>query len=179
MTELDQASDLHRFPCKTCGSDLRYAPGTQILECDHCGNDQRIEGTSNWRGRAIRELDFRKAVREGLSDYEMAEIQTFACKNCGAHTEFDADTHAAECPFCATPIVGGTGAERQIKPRGLLPDFAGDDNQSCPQIILPKGDDDFSSKYSKPGLDGARRIDATQDIIEYFIERFDLPGSHP
>jgi DNA-directed RNA polymerase subunit RPC12/RpoP len=111
----------HRFPCKTCGSDLRYAPGTELLQCDHCGNSQQIEGSGGWRGQAIRELDFRKAVQDGLSEFEMADIQTFECTNCGAHVEFDENAHSAECPFCATPVVTQTGSERQIKPRGLLP----------------------------------------------------------
>ncbi len=35
--------------------------------------------------------------------------------------EFDSKTHATECPFCATPVVTGTGTERQIKPRALVP----------------------------------------------------------
>src|SRR5690606_16063745 len=35
--------------------------------------------------------------------------------------EFDPAVHAAECPFCATPVVADTGAERHIKPRGLAP----------------------------------------------------------
>src|SRR5690606_29949485 len=29
--------------------------------------------------------------------------------------------HAAECPFCATPVVTDTGTHRHIKPRGVLP----------------------------------------------------------
>lgn len=110
-----------RFPCETCGSDLRYAPGTDLLECDHCGSQQKIQGTSGWRGTAIRELDFRQAIRDGLSDFDMAEVQVVECTNCGARNEFDPDTHSAECPFCATPIVTDTGSERLIKPRGLLP----------------------------------------------------------
>ena len=120
MSDTD-TTDTHKFPCKTCGSDLRYAPGTELLECDHCGNSQPIIGRVSWRGQAIRELDFRKAIKDGLSDFEMTEIQTFACTNCGAHVEFDDNDHSAECPFCATPVVAETGAERQIKPRGLLP----------------------------------------------------------
>ncbi|PIB24196.1 primosomal protein N' (replication factor Y) - superfamily II helicase [Amylibacter kogurei] len=111
----------HRFPCESCGSDLRFEPGTDLLSCDHCGNQQQIEHSAGFRGQAVRELDFRRAIKEGLSEFDMAEIQTVTCTNCGAHNEFDADTHAAECPFCATPIVTGTGVERQIKPRGLLP----------------------------------------------------------
>jgi hypothetical protein len=35
--------------------------------------------------------------------------------------EFDPDVHAAECPFCATPVVTGTGTHRHIKPAGVLP----------------------------------------------------------
>ncbi len=117
----------HRFPCDQCGSDLRYSPGTELLICDHCGAQQPIEGHSIWRNDAIRELDFRKALADGLSDTEMSDVRMYACENCGAHVEFDPNTHAAECPFCATPIVTGTGTERQIKPRGLLP-FALDED---------------------------------------------------
>jgi DNA-directed RNA polymerase subunit RPC12/RpoP len=119
MTEASTSE--HRFPCQQCGSDLRYEPGTDQLSCDHCGSVWPIEGASVWQEGAIRELDFRRAIEGGLSDLEMSEIQTISCENCGAHVEFEPGTHAAECPFCATPIVTGTGAERQIKPRGLLP----------------------------------------------------------
>jgi len=115
------ANHEHRFPCQTCGSDLRYAPGTDVLECNHCGNSQPIEGSNGWRGQAIRELDFRKAINDGLSEFEMSEIRTFSCVNCGAHVELNSHEHSAECPFCATPVVTQTGAEHQIKPRGLLP----------------------------------------------------------
>lgn len=117
----DVATTEHRFPCETCGSDLRYAPGTDLLHCDHCGSEEQIEGSAGWRGSAIRELDFRAAIRDGLSEFDMSELRTVECTNCGAHNEFDPEVHSAECPFCATPIVTDTGAERQIKPRGLLP----------------------------------------------------------
>ncbi len=111
----------HRFPCTTCGSDLRFEPGAEQLACDHCGNTQKIEAKSGYRGSAIREADFRRAIKDGLSEFEMAELRTFECVNCGAHVEFDPDAHATECPFCATPVVGETGSERQIKPQAVLP----------------------------------------------------------
>ncbi len=110
----------HRFPCDTCGSDLRFDPGAHQLTCDHCGNVQPITATAPWTG-AIQELDFRRAVDEQLSEEEIEETRVTTCPNCGAQTEFDADIHAAECPFCATPVVTDTGTHRHIKPRGLLP----------------------------------------------------------
>ncbi len=115
MTEAE-----HRFPCDTCGSDLRFDPGDHRLVCDHCGNIEPIEGTRHTAG-GIKELDFRDAVENRLAAEEMEETRVITCPNCGASTEFDADTHAAECPFCATPVVTDTGTHRHIKPRGLLP----------------------------------------------------------
>ena len=110
----------HRFPCDTCGSDLRFNPGTAQLVCDHCGNTQAMDADRNARS-GIKELDFRKAVNNDLAEAEIEETRVITCPNCAAQTEFDADTHAAECPFCATPVVTDTGLHRHIKPRGLLP----------------------------------------------------------
>ena len=58
----------HRFPCETCGSDLRYAPGTDHLICDHCGATLEILSQSTWRGQSLRELDFRTAVAEEIHE---------------------------------------------------------------------------------------------------------------
>ena len=124
----------HRFPCDTCGSDLRFDPRTHQLTCDHCGNVQPIGGTQAMSG-GIKELNFRAAVANQLSDEEIEETRVVTCPNCGASTEFDSDVHAAECPFCATPVVTDTGVHRHIKPRGLLP-FALDEGAS--RVALTK-----------------------------------------
>ena len=120
MEASTSATAEHRFPCDTCGSDLRFDPGDHQLVCDHCGNVEPIEADGPWTG-SIKELDFRKAIDNRLSAEEIEETRVITCPNCGASTEFDADTHAAECPFCATPVVTDTGTHRHIKPRGLLP----------------------------------------------------------
>ena len=123
----------HRFPCDACGSDLRFDPGHNQLICDHCGNKQPLEPRSGpWGG--IKELDFRSAVANALDAVETEETRFVTCPNCGAQTEFDSDIHAAECPFCATPVVTDTGTHRQIKPRGLLP-FELDEGQSRKALI--------------------------------------------
>ncbi len=109
----------HRFPCSTCGSDLRYAPGTDRLTCDHCGNEEQIEGAGFWGG--LHELDFRAAIDARLPESEIEETRAISCPNCGAQVEFAEEVHSNECPFCATPVVTGTGTHRQIKPRGVLP----------------------------------------------------------
>lgn len=111
----------HRFPCDSCGSDLRYAPAQEQLVCDHCGNIQSIEHGPWSRSQAISEQDLRSALRAGLGSAEYEDTRTSTCPNCGARTEFDAAVHAKECPFCATPVVTDTGTSRQIKPAAVLP----------------------------------------------------------
>lgn len=107
------------FPCGTCGADMRYAPGTDHLVCDHCGATEPIGGGGG--GGRLKELDFRRALRDALPAAEIEETRVLTCPNCGAQVEFDAASHAAECPFCATPVVTDTGTHRHIKPRGVLP----------------------------------------------------------
>ena len=116
----------HRFPCDQCGADFRFAPGEGKLICDHCGNDAVIEGDGTQHLQAIAELDFSAALDARLPDAEIVETRVVQCPNCAAKFEFDAEVHAAECPFCATPVVTDTGPLRQIKPKALLP-FAMDE----------------------------------------------------
>jgi len=110
----------HRFPCEQCGADYRFAPSQGLLVCDHCGHEAGINNVTN-QVHAIAELDFIKALKEQLPAAEVIEARSVQCPNCAASFEFDADIHAAQCPFCATPVVTDTGIIRQIKPKGLLP----------------------------------------------------------
>lgn len=111
----------HRFPCETCGSDLRFDPGDDQLTCDHCGHTEPLEHGVWTRANAMAELDFAKAMRAGLGHEDMVEAAVSDCPNCGAKVEFDPAVHAADCPYCATPVVSDVGAMRQIKPRAVLP----------------------------------------------------------
>ncbi|WP_434288277.1 primosomal protein N' (replication factor Y) - superfamily II helicase [Celeribacter sp. SCSIO 80788] len=119
------ATEEHRFPCHTCGADLRFDPDSRMLVCDHCGAREEIESGHAPRPR---ELDFHMAVSGGLSSHgdlleadQTEEIRTSTCPNCGAVLQFDDTVHATECPYCATPVVTDTGRRRQIKPQGVLP----------------------------------------------------------
>ena len=113
-------ADEHRFPCDNCGADFQFDPGQDRLICDHCGNTDDIS-SGPWQGGTLHELDLRAAVAGDMLEAEIEETRVVSCPNCGAQTEFDQNVHAAECPFCATPVVADTGLHRHIKPKGLLP----------------------------------------------------------
>ena len=109
-----------RFPCATCGSDLRFDPAAGLLMCDHCGNQQVIEDGGQHL-HPMAELDLERGLAADLPAAQMEETRVTSCPNCAAEVEFRDGKHATECPFCATPGVVDTGTHRQIKPRGVLP----------------------------------------------------------
>lgn len=111
----------HHFPCASCGADLRYAPGATHLRCDHCGAEQEIPAAPPAKTLAMGELDLHRALRDALPPGAMEDLRATPCPSCGALVEFKGAGHAMECPFCATPVVIGTGANRQIKPQALVP----------------------------------------------------------
>ncbi len=115
-----------RFPCDSCGSDLRFDPAAGLLVCDYCGNTQPLEGIGP-QAPPIAEIDYTTALRSP-EDLQMEEVRIATCPNCGAEIEFDRAIHAIECPFCATPVVIDTGTRRHIKPQGVVP-FALDQRQ--------------------------------------------------
>lgn len=110
----------HRFPCDACGSDFRFDPARGLLVCDYCGNTAPVEDRAA-PPPAIRELDIRAALGDRLNAAAMEDTQVVSCSNCGARFDLAPGDHADTCPFCATPVVTGTGPHRQIKPQGVLP----------------------------------------------------------
>jgi DNA-directed RNA polymerase subunit RPC12/RpoP len=145
----------HRFPCEQCGADYRFNPGDGSLTCDHCGHSEAI-GSGPWGGASLKELDFDAAITDRLPDSEIEETRVLSCPNCAAQVEFDPATHAAECPFCATPVVTDTGVNRHIKPRGVLP-FALDERAAHKAMgdwlgrlwFAPNGLKDYARKGRK------------------------------
>jgi predicted RNA-binding Zn-ribbon protein involved in translation (DUF1610 family) len=110
----------HRFPCDACGANMRFDPQKAALVCAHCGNSQPMAQQARSTG-GIKELDFQRAIAQRLPAADIEETRVVSCDSCGAQFEFDPDTHASQCPFCASPVVSDTGTHRHIKPAGILP----------------------------------------------------------
>lgn len=148
-------TDEHRFPCEQCGADYRYDPARGLLVCDHCGHQEQI-ASSPWGKAQLKELDFDAARADRLPEAETEETRVVTCPNCAAQFEFDPAVHAAECPFCATPVVTDTGISRHIKPRGVLP-FALDERSAHKAMtdwlgrlwFAPNGLKDYARKGRK------------------------------
>lgn len=114
--------EAHRWPCEKCGSDLRFAPDKGQLECTHCGHLQDLsKPDARAKGKAFQELSLKQGLENDLPDSAIEQVRATSCPSCGAVVEFSGANHAANCPYCATPVVVDTGARRSIKPQALLP----------------------------------------------------------
>jgi DNA-directed RNA polymerase subunit RPC12/RpoP len=119
MTAGEEA-DSH-YKCEACGAELRFAPGQTSLVCEHCGHVQAIPGAGNRAPETIAELDYRSAIANALPAAALETVKNVTCPSCGASFTLPPDVHAAECPFCATPVVSDTGDSRRFKPQGVVP----------------------------------------------------------
>ena len=111
----------HRFPCDTCGSDMRFDPASRGMRCDHCNNAEALPPPSaRARSAALAEMDLRATLAGAPADI-VETTHVTQCPNCGARFELDPAVRASECPFCATPVVARGGTDRHIRPAALLP----------------------------------------------------------
>jgi DNA-directed RNA polymerase subunit RPC12/RpoP len=118
METTSRAPSQHQFPCRSCGANLEFAPGTSVLTCPYCGATNPI---ATARGR-VEELDYHAHLARLAAEDATIEAMTVRCGACGAQTTLPPNETAGRCPFCASPVVAGQAqSQRLIKPRSLLP----------------------------------------------------------
>lgn len=108
-----------QFPCRQCGADLTFAPGTQALTCPYCDYSETIEAST----QAIVEYDLQEGIgalsKAGASELQKGG-QTIQCGSCGAVAVVD--TLAQRCAFCDSPSVSILEEEESmIMPESVLP----------------------------------------------------------
>ncbi|WPD23773.1 MAG: hypothetical protein SD837_04255 [Candidatus Electrothrix scaldis] len=113
-----------QFPCKQCGADLKFEPGTRFLKCPYCGAKHKVVRSRSTREHKssshLAELNY-KAYLNQAAQQNLEEIRTVKCDACGAETTLDPNITATECPFCGTSMVVTLTSKKKIKPAALLP----------------------------------------------------------
>ncbi|MFP5246116.1 MAG: hypothetical protein ACLGH0_05435, partial [Thermoanaerobaculia bacterium] len=109
---------VRKFPCESCGADLRWDPGATALQCEYCGFEKDVTPSAE----RIREKSVDAALRAPRDLGWGAERKVIACKRCGAHTTLDPHVAASACAFCGTTAVVESPANANVvRPEGLLP----------------------------------------------------------
>ena len=121
--ELATPQKERKFPCKSCGADLVFAPGQDELKCPFCGHEEKIPRTE----AEIKEYSFNDYLAKPRQrGYGQTGGRDVRCGGCGAVTHFDASVRAATCAFCGAPLITGDDQAaveegEVIAPEGLVP----------------------------------------------------------
>jgi predicted RNA-binding Zn-ribbon protein involved in translation (DUF1610 family) len=107
--------------CTSCGAILKFAPGTNTLQCEYCGHENEI--TVSKEAEPIQELDFHSHLSiESGSKQDTQQLSTVKCTGCGAESTLKPNVTADECAFCGTALVlKNAHITTLIKPKSVLP----------------------------------------------------------
>lgn len=107
LAQFQVSEQTRTYPCKQCGSQLRFDPAAQCLLCPSCGAKFEIVID---KSRHMVEHDLASTMRDLRQVMAAANAQPqltgkeIVCQNCGGHTVFSGSITATKCPYCATPI---------------------------------------------------------------------------
>lgn len=116
--------ETQRYPCTACGGALAYAPGTDTLECPHCGAVQTLAAPVG----TVDEQDLRaqlaaQATSKAQGVQETVLDKEVTCQDCGATVAFQDGTIGTDCAYCGSPVqrTDVHAAEARVPIDGILP----------------------------------------------------------
>lgn len=113
-------SEVHNYPCPSCGADLLFEPRDGFLTCPYCGHKEAVAQSE----ADVTEQSFEQQLRIQPADMTTlaANALEVQCQSCGAKSIFTPPEVAGRCEFCGVQIVTQPkSADPIVTPRGLLP----------------------------------------------------------
>jgi len=118
QTTLDQmTAKVRAFPCTSCGAKLSFSPGSKTLKCPYCAAVNEIPDTDD----KVSELSLEEWMTKLENESETHQQEQIKCNNCGGEQTLAANFYASACTFCGSPLTSKSYAQRQIKPKSLVP----------------------------------------------------------
>jgi len=118
-------SQVRRYVCPKCGGKMTFDPQKRALACEHCGHTMH-EYQAIMSGALVTEVQerdfFATLPTVQAHRWEIPTERALTCKGCGALFTLPPAQVSGACPFCESPHVIQTSAERElIQPEGILP----------------------------------------------------------
>jgi len=109
------------YKCPCCASSLVYDGTDNMLACPACSNRFELDAieaiNTETSGSTV---DFATPT-QGFADAEIAMMQGYRCKNCGAELITEETTTATECPYCGSPTILPDRIDGGVKPEKVIP----------------------------------------------------------
>ena len=113
-------SEVHNYPCPSCGADLLFEPRDGFLTCPYCGHKEAVAQSE----ADVTEQSFEQQLRIQPADMTTlaANALEVQCQSCGAKSIFTPPEVAGRCEFCGAQIVAQpTSADPILTPGAVLP----------------------------------------------------------
>ncbi len=105
------------YKCPGCGASLQFTPGAGELVCEYCGTHVSVEQLEQDQAPA----DYKVENQVDHSKEAHGDMNSYVCKNCGAHLIVEKHTSATTCAYCGSPAVIEERLEGVLKPAGVIP----------------------------------------------------------
>lgn len=106
------------FPCRSCGADLGFAPGTDGLACDYCGTHNALPDQVD---NLVEERDYLQTLALLKTRHPTIHPPTLRCNGCGAQVDRPPHVDALPCPFCGYGLVDAGINDRVLRPEAVMP----------------------------------------------------------
>jgi hypothetical protein len=104
---------------------MAFNPLRGALACAACGHERTLPPpTDDAQAQALREQDYREALRRLAAREPTLQARVVDCSACGAQTRFEGHVVGDHCAFCATPLVLEKAHDERLIPAQALVPFA-------------------------------------------------------
>lgn len=142
--------------CRSCGSDVRFDPATQMLQCDACGDTVQVTTQ-----------DSLEAEKQ-----EYADVKEYTCPQCGGSIFTTDSTAATFCSFCGTSVVLECRNADYAKPDGIIPFRVTQEEAKAAYLAKIK-----KSLFAPASLKDDKKVEKTRGIyMPYQVARYNGAG---
>lgn len=107
------------YKCPNCASPLIYGGGK--MKCPACASEFEVEEIeARYASQTNADVDF-DLPTQGYAAADVAQLQAYNCKTCGAELITESTTTATECPYCGSPTILPDRIDGGIRPELVVP----------------------------------------------------------
>ncbi|MDR1605003.1 MAG: hypothetical protein LBS10_09520 [Gracilibacteraceae bacterium] len=119
-------TEVLEYKCPACGAPLVFDGGSQNMDCAHCGNNFAVSDLREYAaaydtGDAV--CDWGDCPRESgvWAEAEQENLHLATCPSCGGELIGEAQTIAAECPYCNNMMILSGSVAGRLRPDFVIP----------------------------------------------------------
>lgn len=122
-------AEIVSYQCINCRAPLTFDPATGQFACEYCGSSFTKEALEARLGDEVMSDAPHTVTENGAEpsaygeedDAYCAQMEEYACPNCGAVVACEGNTVATDCVYCHTPVIHRGKLSGQMRPARIVP----------------------------------------------------------